>query len=90
MRRTFIAVSAVLAAWPIVALAQQVTPPGPRLASPGEIAVWSTVLTQTCSILSEAYGKNQAQPPREPLVKEPAAKENDQRPSSHRDENQLQ
>ncbi|MGB9059545.1 MAG: hypothetical protein WCC50_13625 [Pseudolabrys sp.] len=46
MRRTFIAVSAVLAAWPIVALAQQVTPPGPRLASPGEIAVWSTVLTQ--------------------------------------------
>jgi hypothetical protein len=46
MRRTFIAVSAVLAAWPIVALAQQVTPSGPRLASPGEIAVWSTVLTQ--------------------------------------------
>jgi hypothetical protein len=46
MRRTFIVVSAVLAAWPIVALAQQVTPSGPRLASPGEIAVWSTVLTQ--------------------------------------------
>ena len=46
MRRTFIAVSAGLVAWPIVALAQQVTPPGPRLASPGEIAVWSTVLTQ--------------------------------------------
>jgi hypothetical protein len=46
MRRTFIAVSAGLAAWPIVALAQQVAPLGPRLASPGEIAVWSTVLTQ--------------------------------------------
>jgi hypothetical protein len=46
MRRTFIAVCAGLAAWPIVALAQQVTPLGPRLASPGEIAVWSTVLTQ--------------------------------------------
>ncbi|HET7164642.1 MAG TPA: hypothetical protein VFI94_05805 [Pseudolabrys sp.] len=46
MRRTFIALSAGLAAWPIVALAQQVTPSGPRLASPGEIAVWSTVLTQ--------------------------------------------
>ncbi|MGB6997182.1 MAG: hypothetical protein WBD96_06450 [Pseudolabrys sp.] len=46
MRRTFIAVSAGLVAWPIVALAQQVTPSGPSLASPGEIAVWSTVLTQ--------------------------------------------
>jgi len=46
MRRTFIALSAGLAAWPIVVLAQQVTPSGPRLASPGEIAAWSTVLTQ--------------------------------------------
>ncbi|MGA9038232.1 MAG: hypothetical protein WB505_21735 [Pseudolabrys sp.] len=46
MRRMFIALSAGLVAWPVVALAQQVAPPGPRLESPGEIAVWSTVLTQ--------------------------------------------
>jgi hypothetical protein len=45
MRRTFIALSAGLAVWPIVTLAQQAAPSGPRLASPGEIAVWSTVLT---------------------------------------------
>ena len=45
MRRAFI-FAAGLAAWPIVALAQQTAPPGPRLESPGEIAVWSTVLTQ--------------------------------------------
>lgn len=46
MRRTFILAAAGLTAWPIIALAQQVAPLGPRLESPGEIAVWSTVLTQ--------------------------------------------
>lgn len=43
MRHTLIFVAAGLAAWPIIALAQQT---GPRLESPGEIAVWSTVITQ--------------------------------------------
>ena len=42
------------------------------------------------SSTSMGYEKKSHRPPREPLVKEPAAKENDQRPSSHRDENQLQ
>ena len=46
MRRTFIFAAAGLAAWPITTLAQQAAPSGPRLESPGEIAVWSTVLTQ--------------------------------------------
>ena len=46
MKRTFIFAAAGLAAWPIIALAQQAAPSGPRLESPGEIAVWSTVLTQ--------------------------------------------
>jgi hypothetical protein len=31
---------------PVIALAQQAPPSSPRLESPGEIAVWSTVLTQ--------------------------------------------
>jgi hypothetical protein len=43
MRRTLIFVAAGLAAWPVIALAQQT---GPRLDSPGTIAVWSTVITQ--------------------------------------------
>jgi len=38
--------SAGLAMGPTIALAQQLAPSGPRLDSPGEIAVWSTVLTQ--------------------------------------------
>ena len=46
MRRTFIFAVAGLAVLPITTAAQQTTPSGPRLQSPGEIAVWSTVLTQ--------------------------------------------
>ena len=44
LRKIFISVAVALAVWPIAALAQQAT--GPRLESPGEISVWSTVLTQ--------------------------------------------
>ena len=44
LRKIFISVAVALAVWPIAALAQQGT--GPRLESPGEISVWSTVLTQ--------------------------------------------
>jgi hypothetical protein len=43
MRLTFVLAAAGLVAWPLLALAQQ---GGPRLDSPGEIAVWSTVITQ--------------------------------------------
>ena len=46
LRRTVIFAAAALTVWPTLALAQQVSPSGPRLESPGEIAVWSTVLTQ--------------------------------------------
>ncbi len=46
MRRTVIFAAAAVTIWPIFALAQQASPSGPRLESPGEIAVWSTVLTQ--------------------------------------------
>ena len=40
--RRFLAIVAVGLAFPITALAQQ---NGPRLESPGEIAVWSTAIT---------------------------------------------
>lgn len=46
MRRTFIFAVAGLAVWPITTVAQQTAASEPRLESPGEIAVWSTVLTQ--------------------------------------------
>ena len=44
LRKILISVAVALAVWPIAGLAQQAT--GPRLESPGEISVWSTVLTQ--------------------------------------------
>ena len=43
MKRVLILCTAAAVVWPAVAMAQQT---GPRLDSPGEIAVWSTVLTQ--------------------------------------------
>jgi hypothetical protein len=46
MRRTVIFAIAALTGWPMFGLAQQGSPSGPRLESPGEISVWSTVLTQ--------------------------------------------
>ncbi|HEY6754837.1 MAG TPA: hypothetical protein VI077_08995 [Pseudolabrys sp.] len=46
MTRTLILAIAGLAVWPAIAAAQQAAMSGPKLDSPGEIAVWSTVLTQ--------------------------------------------
>ena len=57
MRRTFISVATGLVAWPVIALAQAATAGrGPSLESPGEIAVWSTVITQ-----KQEYCRRQAQ-----------------------------
>ena len=44
LSKIFISVAVALAVWPVAVMAQQAT--GPRLESPGEISVWSTVLTQ--------------------------------------------
>jgi hypothetical protein len=58
MRFTFILVAVTLAAWPFVAPAQ------PRLDSPGEIAVWSTVITQ-----KQEYCRREAKALKVPLWK---------------------
>jgi hypothetical protein len=54
MKRALIFVAAGLAMWPVIASAQQVRP---RLDSPGEIAAWSTVITQ-----KQEYCRRQARP----------------------------
>jgi hypothetical protein len=58
MRLTFMFVVATLAARPFAATAQ------PRLDSPGEIAVWSTVITQ-----KQEYCRRQARALKVPLWK---------------------
>lgn len=61
MRLTFVLVAAGIAAWPVVAQAQQGVP---RLESPGEIAVWSTVITQ-----KQDYCRRQARAQKVPIWK---------------------
>ena len=61
MRLTFVLVAAGIAAWPVVAPAQQ---GAPRLESPGEIAVWSTVITQ-----KQDYCRRQAKALKVPMWK---------------------
>jgi len=61
MRLTILLVAAGLAALPVAAPAQQA---GPRLNSPGEISVWSTVITQ-----KQEYCRRQAKALKVPLWK---------------------
>jgi hypothetical protein len=61
MRLTFVLVAAGIAAWPAVAPAKQERP---RLESPGEIAVWSTVITQ-----KQDYCRRQARALKVPMWK---------------------
>jgi len=46
LKRAFILVAVGLAAWPSIISTGQAASSGPRLESPGEISVWSTVITQ--------------------------------------------